>query len=110
MIKALIWNIRSVRTQKAFQRVQMLHKYNTFDFIALLEPFQHVSSINRYKMRLRMSGAYHNCNGKIWLFTNHGLEVSVLSNSDQQITILMQDRAKGSRFHATIVYTKCHNS
>lgn len=50
--KSIIWNIISVRSQKAFQRVQMLHKYHKFDFIALLEPFQHTRTINRYKSKI----------------------------------------------------------
>lgn len=81
MIKALIWNIRSVKTQKAFQRVQMLHNYHKFAFVALLEPFQHVRFINRYRRRLKMPKAMHNCNGKIWIFTNHGFDVTVVSDS-----------------------------
>lgn len=71
----------------------MLHNFLKFAFVALMEPFQHVRTINRYKERLKMPHACHNVNGKIWVFTNHGYDTSVISNSEQQITIKMQDQS-----------------
>lgn len=90
-MKALIWNIRSVRSQHAFQRVQMLHNFHKFALVALLEPFQPVTCINRYKRRLRMPMVTHNINGKIWVFTNDGCDVTVVNNTEQQLTALLID-------------------
>ncbi|KAK4737677.1 hypothetical protein R3W88_001374 [Solanum pinnatisectum] len=105
-MNALIWNIRSVRTQNAFQRVKMLHNHHKFAFVALFEPFQEVRHINKYRRRLRMPLGIHNSNGKIWLYINHGFDVSVMSNLDQQLTVLINNQYNALNFYATIVYTK----
>lgn len=65
----------------------MLHNYHKFAFVSLLEPFKYVRSINRYKLRLMMPKAGHNINGKIWVFINYGFDSTVVSNTEQQITI-----------------------
>lgn len=106
-MKALIWNIRSVRTQNAFQRVQLLHNFHKFNFDALMEPFQHVRCLNRFTRRLRMEKGYANNNRKIWLFVNHGFEVVELSNSDQQYTVQIKNLATNFTSVVTIVYAKC---
>lgn len=106
-MKALIWNIRSVKSQKAFQRVQMLHNFHKFAFVAILEPFQHVRTINRYKHRLKTPSAFNNLNGKIWVFTNHGFEATVVSNTDQQITLKVQNQSSVCSFFVSPVYAKC---
>lgn len=49
----------------------------------------------------------HNSNGKIWVVTNHGYEAIVVSNSDQQLTIMMQNQSTAITFYATLVYPKC---
>lgn len=64
-MKAFIGNIRSVKSQQSFQRVQMLHKFHKISFIGLMEPFQNLRQINKYKRRLHMEKAKTNCNGKI---------------------------------------------
>ncbi|KAG5575996.1 hypothetical protein H5410_056130 [Solanum commersonii] len=107
MMKAFIWNIRSVKSQKAFQRVQMLNKYHKFSFIALLEPFQHTRHINRYRSRLQMPLMFHNCNGKIWLFVNHGFIATLISDTEQQLSLNFCSQTLGISFLVTIVYAKC---
>ena len=86
-MKSFIWNIRSVKSQQAFQRVQMLHKYHKFSFIALMEPFQDSRFIKKYRRRLRMPLATSNYNGKIWIFINHDFDIIVISNTEQQLTL-----------------------
>lgn len=88
----------------------MLHYHHKFAFVALLEPFQAVRHINKYRRRLKMPLGTHNNNGKIWLFTNHGFDVSVVSNSDQQLTVLMKNHFTALSFYATIVYAKCDSN
>lgn len=88
----------------------MLHNFHKFAFVALLEPFQPVRCINRYRRRLRMPVVNHNSNGKIWVFTNHGYEVTVVSNTDQQLTVLLLDQNTALSFYATIVYAKCDST
>lgn len=54
IMKALFWNVRSIRTQHSFNRIQMFHKYHKFVIIALMEPFQEARIIHKYKRRLGM--------------------------------------------------------
>lgn len=64
----------------------MLHKFQKFSFIALLEPFQHRRTINKYKNRIQMSLVLHNYLGKIWFFVNHGFIVNIITDTEQQIS------------------------
>lgn len=68
MIKTLIWNIRSVKTQQASQRVINMQKEHGFFVIALMEPFQNQRFIHNYMRTLGMDATISNVNGKIWLF------------------------------------------
>lgn len=66
--KALFWNIRSVRSQKAFDRLIDLNRRHHYKYIALLKPFQGPHELEQYKMRLGFQNAYCNCAAKIWIF------------------------------------------
>lgn len=71
MIKALFWNVRSIRTQNSFHRIQMLNRHHKFSIIALMETFQNKDQIQRFKRRLGMTYTNYNQNGKFWfLFKN----------------------------------------
>lgn len=50
--KLLFWNIRSIKTQKAFDRVIDLNKRHPYLFFTLMEPFQGESELEQYKSRL----------------------------------------------------------
>lgn len=63
--KEIFWNIRSMRTQHVFHRVQMFHRHQKFFNISLMEPFQEYSQIQRYKRRLGIKYANYNQNDKI---------------------------------------------
>ncbi|KAG5605425.1 hypothetical protein H5410_026917 [Solanum commersonii] len=84
----------------------MLNNFDKFGFIALLEPFQQVRTINRYRRRLSAPEAFHNTNGKIWLFVNNGLNATLISNSDQQLSLMVQNLGMDFKFTVTIVYAK----
>jgi len=108
-MKAFIWNIRSVKSQQAFQRVQMLHKFHNFLFIGLMEPFQDSRHINKYRRRLRMSNATTNCNGKIWFFTNHDVDFTIIKDTDQQLTMKLKHHSLTNNLFVTLVYAKCNS-
>ncbi|KAG5585354.1 hypothetical protein H5410_045788 [Solanum commersonii] len=65
--------IHPIRTQP---KRHMLHSFHKFNFVSLMEPFQHVRNMNIYNRRLKISKGYANKNGKIWLFVNHGFDVA----------------------------------
>lgn len=105
--KALVWNIRLVRSQHAFNRVQMLNKHHKFFLIALMEPFQHTRHIQKYKRRLGTMFFNYNQNGKICVFVQKNIQVQILSNSEQKITLQITFQASGDSFICTLVYAKC---
>lgn len=46
-MKTLIWNIRFVNTQKAFMRLNNLHKRHQFYFVGLMEPMVNRSELEK---------------------------------------------------------------
>jgi len=85
----------------------MLNKAHKFNFIALMEPFQNASVINKYRRRLGMPFAKSNFNGKIWIFVKEGYQVDINLDAEQHITIKVQDTILNKDFFVTLVYAKC---
>lgn len=54
-----------------------------------------------------MHQAIANCNGKIWLFTNHNLGVTVIRDTEQQLTVKVDNQFSGFCYYVTVVYAKC---
>ncbi|XP_049385889.1 uncharacterized protein LOC125850006 [Solanum stenotomum] len=106
-VKALFWNIRSVNTQNAFHRVQMLNRHHKFDIIALMEPFQDARHIQRYKRRLGMSYVNYNNNGQIWVFVKEHIHVGIISDTEQQLSLQLT-LEDGNQVITTVVYAKCN--
>ncbi|XP_059306374.1 uncharacterized protein LOC132057787 [Lycium ferocissimum] len=72
-----------------------------------MEPFQDSKHIDKYKRRLGMRWWFLTCNGKIWFFVNDGIEVEVLMNPDQQVTLKLTFLDSGKMFVTILVYAKC---
>ncbi|XP_059302254.1 uncharacterized protein LOC132054225 [Lycium ferocissimum] len=73
-----------------------------------MEPFQHVRHLQYYRRRLRMNQAGANCNRKIWFFVADNIEVEVLSDSKQQISLKLVFHDTGKSLVTTLVYAKCN--
>lgn len=104
MKKALIWNIRSVRTQQAFKRLQMLNRHHQFLIIGLMEPLQHSRNIQTYRRKLNMRLTGSNMNGKIWYFVKENVEVEIILDTEQQITLKLSMEEENLQFVTTLVY------
>ncbi|XP_060201100.1 uncharacterized protein LOC132629763 [Lycium barbarum] len=104
MNSALIWNIRFVNTQQAFERVMMLNRQKKFKFIALMEPFQHQRHIEMYKLWVGMSTAWHNSNGKIWVFVDDEYQVETQKNTEQLLSLKLTKLIGGQEMVISIVY------
>ncbi|XP_049391503.1 uncharacterized protein LOC125855893 [Solanum stenotomum] len=50
---------------------------------------------------------FHNCNGKIWLFVNHGFIATLISDTEQQLSLNLCSQTLGISFLVTTVYAKC---
>ncbi|XP_060202217.1 uncharacterized protein LOC132630676 [Lycium barbarum] len=106
-MNALIWNIRSVNTKKAFKRLLSMHRKHRFFLIGLMEPFQQPYKLDSYRRRLGLETALCNVLGKIWAFVDAEYEVNVLVDSVQQITLKLSNSNNNTVMIGTLVYAKC---
>ncbi|XP_060211843.1 uncharacterized protein LOC132639414 [Lycium barbarum] len=72
-----------------------------------MEPFQHQRQIHKYRRRLGMPYANSNCNGKIWFFVEHNVDVKVLLDTEQSFTVKLQFQDFNKDMVVTMVYAKC---
>ncbi|KAG5587128.1 hypothetical protein H5410_047562 [Solanum commersonii] len=72
--KVMFWNIRSVRTQKSFERLMDLHKMNQYSYIALLESFQSPSELEKYRLKLGLPKVKLSSSTKNWIFWDNEWE------------------------------------
>lgn len=79
----------------------MLHRHYKFMMIALMKPYKNVTQIQRYKRRLGMQ--YVNVNGKTCVFVNQHIQVWVVSDSEQQLTLHLT-LVDGNQILVTMVY------
>ncbi|XP_060190609.1 uncharacterized protein LOC132619859 [Lycium barbarum] len=63
--------------------------------------------IQNYRRKLRMPYANSNCNGKIWFFVQDNVDVEVLLDTEQYITVKLQFQDFNKEMVVTIVYAKC---
>ncbi|XP_060190715.1 uncharacterized protein LOC132619980 [Lycium barbarum] len=54
-----------------------------------------------------MTYAHYNCNGKIWFFVNDNVDVEILQDLEQQITIKLFFQEWNKSLMVTMVYAKC---
>ena len=55
MIKMLCWNVRSITTFGALERLINLRRLHNLSMLAVLEPFSNQSHIDYFKMKLLMN-------------------------------------------------------
>ncbi|XP_059301959.1 uncharacterized protein LOC132053883 [Lycium ferocissimum] len=72
-----------------------------------MEPFQNCRHIQKYKRRLGMEEVIANSNGKIWVFIDVAVQMEILMNTDQQLSLKLHHQDLGTDFIATFVYAKC---
>ncbi|XP_060183360.1 uncharacterized protein LOC132613364 [Lycium barbarum] len=104
MNSSLMWNIRSVNTQQAFERVVLMHRQKNFNFIALMEPFQHHRHIDMYRLWLGMGTAWHNITGKIWVFVNEEFQAEVTKDNEQLLALKLTHLDSNQEIIVTSIY------
>ncbi|XP_019259967.1 PREDICTED: uncharacterized protein LOC109237999 [Nicotiana attenuata] len=106
-MNALIWNIRSVKTQQAFERLIKMHRQNYYEFIGLMEPIQQARKLERYRMNIGFAQAIANVSNKIWVFIDEVFEVIIMYNIVQQLTLRLFHTETHVEIVLTLVYAKC---
>ncbi|XP_019230679.1 PREDICTED: uncharacterized protein LOC109211586 [Nicotiana attenuata] len=104
---ALIWNIKSVNTQQAFERLIKMHRKNHYEFIGLMEPMQQTRTLERYRSIIGFAQAISNLSNKIWAFIDEVYEVTVMYNMVQQLTLRLFHTETNVEIVLTLVYAKC---
>ncbi|KAH0705857.1 hypothetical protein KY285_010386 [Solanum tuberosum] len=105
--KILFWNIRSVKSQNSFERLLDLNRKHHYSYIALLEPFQSPSELDRYKRKLGKQHAKVNFSSKIWLFWDEKWVEQDCIDTVQQLTISFKHRDTNAHVKVTVVYARC---
>ncbi|XP_075108851.1 uncharacterized protein LOC142180698 [Nicotiana tabacum] len=104
---AIIWNVRSVNTIQAFERLIKMHRKHHFEFIGILEPMQQSHKMERYKARIGLAQAEVNVSNKIWAFIDEIFEVTILYNMTQQLTLRLTHTETHVELILTLAYAKC---
>ncbi|XP_070022763.1 uncharacterized protein [Nicotiana sylvestris] len=107
MIKAIIWNVRSVNTMQAFERLITMHRQHHFEFIGILEPMQQSNKMKNYRRRIGLAQAVVNVSNKIWVFIDEVFDVDILYNTTHQITLRLFHTETHVKLTLTLVYAKC---
>ncbi|XP_075080475.1 uncharacterized protein LOC107786790 [Nicotiana tabacum] len=106
-MKAIIWNVRSVNTMQAFERLITMHRQHHFEFIGILEPMQQSNKMENYRRRIGLAQAVVNVSNKIWAFIDEVFDVDILYNTTQQITLRLFHTETHVELTLTLVYAKC---
>ncbi|XP_009769215.2 uncharacterized protein [Nicotiana sylvestris] len=104
---AIIWNVRSVNTMQAFERLITMHRKHHFEFIGIREPMQQSHKMERYRARIGLAQAVVNVSNKIWAFIDEIFEVTILYNMTQQLTLRLTHTETHVELILTLVYAKC---
>lgn len=83
MIKELIWNVRGINSQGAFDRLKQMKRNHNIAFMALMEPFCRRAKLDKFKSLLGYQFAHSNCSNKIWIFSD---QLSIIQDTEQQVT------------------------
>ncbi|XP_009796364.2 uncharacterized protein [Nicotiana sylvestris] len=105
-MNAMIWNIR-FKTQRAFERLILMHREHKFQFIGSMEPKQQGKKLEKYRRKIDFPLAISNVSNKIWAFFSERFEVTVVMDMVQQLTLKVFDIEDQQEFYLTMVYAKC---
>lgn len=107
MFKTLHWNVISIKTNSALERIKHLITTENLLIIALSDPFYKAHKIDKYKRTLGYHHAFSMCNSQIWIFWEENLECDILDDYEQQVTCSI--KFNGVTLLLTYVYVKCED-
>src|SRR3954468_12642466 len=102
MLRVIIWNVRGIANNPSRRRVNHLFKKFNLHGIVLLEPKDTTLPIDHYRAKFKCQGAMSNTKNSIWCFWKDTINITLLSQSDQHISMNI---IHGSRaFTVTSIY------
>lgn len=69
-MNAIIWNIKSVNTMKAFERLVTINRKKHFEIIGIMEPKKNVRNLEKYRRKIGLAHAFVNISNKVWAFVD----------------------------------------
>ncbi|XP_019256500.1 PREDICTED: uncharacterized protein LOC109234915 [Nicotiana attenuata] len=106
-MNAIIWNVRSVNTKNAFERLVNMQRQQHCQFIGIMEPMQNPRKLERYTRKIGFLQAFANVSNKIWVFVDEDHGVDVMINLEQQLTMKLTNMDTQISFIVTFVYAMC---
>ncbi|XP_075109006.1 uncharacterized protein LOC142180816 [Nicotiana tabacum] len=106
-MNAIIWNVRSVKSMQAFEKLITMQRQHHFKFIGIMEPKQKRKKLERYRRRIGMLQAFSNVSNKIWVFVDDDHGVDIVYDLEQQLTLKFTNLDIQISFVVTFVYAKC---
>ncbi|XP_075087606.1 uncharacterized protein LOC107820507 [Nicotiana tabacum] len=73
----------------------------------LMEPWQDINKLEEYRRKLGIHSAYANMNGKIWAFVDEDIDVDIVMNMKQQMTLKLFHRNMSKELYMILLYAKC---
>ncbi|KAM7528608.1 hypothetical protein LguiB_032018 [Lonicera macranthoides] len=107
MIKCLLRNVRGISNASSLKRVRKLSKIHNISFLAVLEPMTDASKLEKIRSKLKFSSAYSNITSKVWVFWKPIMQCSVLSDTEQALTMRGTHDLVEGEFVISSVYAKC---
>ncbi|XP_059295426.1 uncharacterized protein LOC132048754 [Lycium ferocissimum] len=105
--KIMFWNIRSVNTQNAFERLIDLNRRHHYKVISLMKPFQEAEDLDIYRSRLGFDNAITNVSDKIQIFWSGDWNATVVANEVQHVTLKLHNPILQKEVMFIAVYAKC---
>lgn len=107
MMKSLFWNMWVIYNASSLKRLKKLSKIHNISFLAIMEPMVDASKLEEVRIKLKFSSAYINVTSKVWVFWQPNMQCSVISDTEQALTVKRgHDQVEGE-FVITSVYAKC---
>lgn len=105
MIKSLYWNIRSIKSDGALERLKQMIISEKFPIIALSEPFYKEEKIDKYKRILGYHNSFSNSNSQIWICWDSTLDCQITDSDEQQVSCSIN--LNSNSMMITFIYAKC---
>lgn len=107
-MNGIIWNIRGIGNAQSISRLKLLTRKHNLQFIGVLDPKISAQWLDRFKCKLRMDHCLANDSpkGRIWVFWKSSLMMTLVSCSEQQITLLVSSQPD-TTFYFTVAHANC---
>lgn len=106
MFKSLYWNIRSINSGGALERLKQSMNSEKYYIIALAESFQTIDKLEKNRKLLGSQNACSNSNSQLWIFWDFNTNCVIKEEDEQQNSF--EVNVQGSILLIIYIYAKCN--